>query len=176
MNENLESVIEKSNIVNPAGEEVLKLAKKPLMFRLFMLQRLPLAAVVGLRIDDISPRHCVTSAPYKYLNKNPFKSMYFAVMTMAAELSTGILGMYQTHKRKPSVAMLLVNVEGSFFKKCTERIYFHCNDGEAIAEVIAKTLETGEGVTVTVPTVAKDKEGNEIATFKFTWSFKKRKK
>jgi hypothetical protein len=36
---------------------------------------------------------------HRWINQNPFNSMYFAVQAMGAELATGALVMYQIKKR-----------------------------------------------------------------------------
>jgi len=40
----------------------------------------------------------VATVKHRWLNQNPFNSMYFAVQAMAAELTTGALVMYQIKK------------------------------------------------------------------------------
>ena len=41
----------------------------------------------------------IVTVRHKWFNQNPFKSMFWAVQGMAAELSTGIYG-HDTDKRK----------------------------------------------------------------------------
>ncbi|MCZ6693800.1 MAG: hypothetical protein O6939_07840, partial [Bacteroidetes bacterium] len=41
----------------------------------------------------LTGNQCQTTIPYKFLNKNPFQSTYFAVQSMAAEASTAALAM-----------------------------------------------------------------------------------
>lgn len=52
-----------------------------------MLLKLPLAFVAKLRIDQMNMHQASVSLPFNYLNKNPFRSIYFAALSMAAELS-----------------------------------------------------------------------------------------
>ena len=59
----------------------------------FFILKLPMAFLARLRVRELSVDKCLVSVPYNYWNKNPFKSMYFAVQAMAAELSTGALVM-----------------------------------------------------------------------------------
>ncbi|MCJ8167455.1 DUF4442 domain-containing protein [Pontibacter sp. E15-1] len=152
------------------------LVLSPVKFRLFLLARLPMAYLAGLRVTDISEAKATVRVPYKYLNKNPFKSIYFACLSMAAELSTGVLCMTQVYKSQPAVSMLVVRMDAEFTKKAIGKISFTCHDGQAIAAAAAKTKATGEGVTVVATSVGTDESGEPVATFRFTWSLKAKRK
>ena len=61
----------------------------------FLFFKLPSAFLCGVRVKAINEKQCVVSVKHRWINQNPFNSMYFAVQAMAAELSTGALVMYQ---------------------------------------------------------------------------------
>ena len=155
---------------NPATFRALVLS--PVKFRLFLLARLPMAYIAGLRVTALSEEHATVRVPYKYLNKNPFQSIYFACLSMAAELSTGVLCMMQVYKVVPAISMLVVHMEADFIKKAVGNIAFTCHDGEVIAEAVEKTKTTGEGVTVIAISIGVDESGDLVATFRYTWSLK----
>ena len=152
------------------------LVLSPVKFRLFMLSRLPMAYMAGLRVTAVTPALATVRVPYKYLNKNPFRSIYFACLSMAAELSTGVLCMMQVYKSVPAVSMLVVRMEADFTKKAVGTVAFTCHDGEAIAEAAERTKATGEGVRVTATSIGVDESGDQVATFRFTWSLKAKRK
>jgi hypothetical protein len=58
---------------------------------------LPSAFICGVRVATIDEKQCV-SVKHRWINQNPFNSMYFAVQAMAAELATGALVMFQIQK------------------------------------------------------------------------------
>jgi hypothetical protein len=93
-----------------------QLAKHPLKFRMFLISKLPSAYFAGVRVKDISEEKCVVTVPYKWFSQNPFRSTYFACLSMAAEMSTGALGMMNIYKREPKVSMLIIDMKGEFFK------------------------------------------------------------
>ncbi len=101
--------------------------------------------------------------------------MYFAVLAMAGEVSTGILAMGYLYNRNPSVSMLLVKTEGEFFKKAIGNIVFTCNDGEAINHAIDQAIAEGKGTSYACTSTGVNESGKVVATFIFTWSFKARK-
>jgi len=152
------------------------LVLSPVKFRLFMLARLPMAYLAGLRVTSLSHQKATVSIAYRYLNKNPFNSIYFACLSMAAELSTGVLCMMQVYKSEPAVSMLVVHMEANFTKKAVGSITFTCHDGKAIAEAIDRTKATGEGVTVVATSVGVDESGDQVAEFRYTWSLKAKRK
>lgn len=148
--------------------------KSPLLMRLFMLRSLPLAMIAGLRIDALDAGRCAASVPYGWRTTNPFRSTYFAALSMAAELSTGALALVAVHASGAPVAMLITDLEASFGKKATARATFTCEAGAAIEAAVAETVATGAPVTATVTTVGRLADGTEVARFRFTWSFKRR--
>ena len=72
------------------------------LFKLFSIFKLPLAFLTGLKIEKLKGEKCITSVRLKYLNKNPFRSTYFAVLSMAAELSTGAIALLAAEVANPA--------------------------------------------------------------------------
>jgi len=145
-------------------------------FSLFLIKNLPMGFLAGLKITDASPDKVTVSIPFKYLNKNPFKSAYFAALSMAAELSTGVLGFAQVYETKKSVSMLLLKMKAEFVKKAVSKTYFTCIQGKEIKETIDNCIENKSAESITVISEGLDKNNNLIANFEFTWTFKLRNK
>lgn len=136
----------------------------------FLLFKLPSAFICGVRLKEIDENKCVTSVKYRWINQNPFHSMYFAVQAMAAELSTGALVMYQIQKSGRKISMLVANNRASFTKKAIGRITFSCKDGHLIAEAIQKTIANGEGQTFWMKSIGTDESGDQVSEMDFEWS------
>ena len=160
--------------MNPDTGAFTRLMKHPVKFRMFLLSKLPSAYFTGVRIKEANEKKCVTTVPYKWFSKNPFRSTYFASLAMAAEMSTGALGLAYLYKRKPSVSMLLVKLEAEYFKKATDKTTFICEDGELFRNAIAESIATGEARTVKARSTGTNKAGETVAQFFITWSFKAR--
>ncbi len=144
----------------------------PLKFRLFLLSRLPLILFTGIRIRELTPEQAVVSVRFKWLNQNPFRSIYFAVLAMAAELSTGSLCMGHLYQAKPAISMLIVQLTAQFQKKATGTIRFTCSDGEKIHEAIERAKTTGEGQTILCTSIGKNEKDEIVAQFQVVWSVK----
>lgn len=137
-----------------------------------MLSKLPSAFFCGVRVVDADENKCAVKVPYKWLSQNPFKSTYFACLAMAAEMSTGLLCLAHLHKRQPAISMLVVKIEGSFFKKATGITVFTCEDGNPIRKTIEDAVFSNEGKIITTKSYGRNAAGELVAEFAVTWSFK----
>jgi uncharacterized protein DUF4442 len=163
------------SIMGETPSAFIKSLKHPLKFRMFLLSRLPNAFFAGLRIRDLDETACRVTVPYKWFTKNPFRSTYFACLSMAAEMSTGVLCLVHLHKRNPPVSMLVVKMEAEYFKKAVGQTSFICDDGLKIKECVEQAVQTGESRTIRARSIGKNSDGVAVAEFFITWSFKVRR-
>jgi hypothetical protein len=161
--------------MNPQFQVFRKQITQALKFRLFLLQKLPSAFFAGLKIESFDEKHAAVTVKHKWFNQNPFRSLYFAIQSMAAEMSTGLLCYGQLYQRKPAVSMLVLQVKGSFSKKATGKITFTCNDGAAIEEAVEEAVKSGNGTIVKCLSVGKDEISEIVSEFEVVWSFKTKK-
>ena len=128
-------------------EKKLKFVQRVLnnrvLFKIALLFQVPINFVIGMRLRELNEKSCKVSVPYRWLNKNPFKSTFWAVLGMAAEASTGVLVMMYTYKLDPSVSIIVGDCSGEFVAKARDLTAFVCNDGERIAETVKKAIKTG---------------------------------
>ena len=145
-------------------------------FRLLMLKLLPMGYLSGMRIESLTEDACTVSLKYKWLIKNPFKSTFWAVMGMAAEMASGALLMEFTSGQKPSLATILVEQSGKFYKKAVGKQTYVCQSGKEMRATVERAYQSGEGEVITCPVQAFDSDGELIADFTFVWSMKLRSK
>ncbi|HLK27113.1 MAG TPA: DUF4442 domain-containing protein [Puia sp.] len=150
--------------------------KHPVKFRMFLFSKLPSAFFSGVRLKDIDEEKCAVTVPYKWFSQNPFRSTYFACLAMAAEMSTGTLGLMHIYKRTPAVSMLVIKLEANYFKKATGVTTFTCADGKEIQQTIENAIANGEAQTIIAKSVGLNEAGEKVAEFFVTWSFKKKTK
>lgn len=153
-----------------------KLATNGFLLNIFLLVTLPMAFMAGIKVKHIDDVGASTTVKYGWMTKNPFKSMYFAVLAMAAEMSTGILLIIGTRNSKPEISMLVVKNSAEYFKKAIGTITFTCLDAGLISDSIKKAKETGEGLLVVTKTTGRDQAGDVVAEFEFIWSIKAKTK
>lgn len=138
----------------------------------FLFFKLPAAFFCGVRVKQIESTFCVTKVTHRWINQNPFHSMYFAVQAMAAELSTGALVMMHIKESNQKISMLVANQKGNYNRKATGIISFTCEDGAKVVSAIEETIKTGEGVTFWMTSIGKDKHGEVVSTSEFEWRVK----
>ncbi len=138
----------------------------------FTFFKLPAVYWLGIRVKTITKEDCTVSVKHRWINQNPFKSLFWAVQGMAAELSTGALVMSAIKDSDQHISMLVANNKASFLKKATGRITFTCLDGLIIQETIDKAIETGEGQTCWVKSEGVNKQGVIVSIFEFEWTLK----
>ena len=158
------------------AEDFFKLIRHPLKFRFFLFTKLPAAFFSGVRVREVNEEKCRVTIPYKWFTQNPFRSTYFASMSMAAEMSTGVLAMAHIYKRNPPVSMLVIKMEASYFKKAADKTSFLCLDGEKIKTAVEEAIQKNESVSVTAKSTGTNRAGEVVAEFYITWSFKAKNK
>ena len=91
--------------------------KSPFQYNLYNFFKLPSVWWCGIRVKSVNEESCLVSVKHRWINQNPFKSMFWAVQGMAAELSTGLLLMNEIARTKKSFSMLVLNNKANFSKK-----------------------------------------------------------
>ena len=150
----------------------MQIVKSPLRLKLFFLKRLPMAFMAGLRVPHVDEEQASVSVSMGYLTKNPFRSIYFACLAMAAELSTGILAMNAIEQSGHKFSVLVVGLEAEFTKKAVGEITFQSKDGGAMISTVQQCLEKNEAGKCTATSIGTNEAGETVAEFTITWSFK----
>ena len=142
----------------------------PSKINTFNLFKLPSVSLTGVRVKTIDDNTCTVKVKFRWINQNPFKSMFWAVQGMAAELATGALVIGKIRESGKKVSMLVTSNNAVFTKKAIGKITFTCNDGHLIDDALKKTIATGEGETLWMQAIGKNEEGVIVSTFNFEWS------
>jgi len=146
----------------------------PFKQKLFYLKSLPMGLISGIKLIHLDEEKSVAEVPFRWRNKNPFNSMYFAVLSMAAELSTAAPVMLALKDFDIDVALIIVDMKVDFVKKAQSTTSFTCTEYSSIYRTIALLEQAEDTAAITIKTTGRDADANEVATFYFTWSFKRR--
>ena len=141
----------------------------------YLMFKLPSAFLCGVKLRALNSVKADVTVKYKWMNQNPFNSMYFAVQSMAAELSTGALVIKKIKESGENISMLVTNHNGKFTKKAVGLITFTCNDGALIDAALQRTIENGEGQTIIMKSVGLNENGEPVSEYEFEWSIKLKK-
>jgi len=145
-------------------------------FRIILKKILPMGYLSKMYVTQLTEETCAVSVPYNRRNKNPFKSTFWAVQAMAAEMSSGALLTMYTQKQSESIAMLVLGMDAKFVKKATDITSFVCHDGLLVRKMIEETIATREPRLIKCKMTGKNEAGEDISHFTFSWSVKARSK
>jgi hypothetical protein len=149
----------------------LKTVRNPFKFKLFLWTKLPLAALAGLKIISIDETQARLLTKCWWLTQNPFKSTFWAVMGMAAEMSSGLLVMMYNG---PKSSMYVTACKAVFIKRATGKTFYTCNEGDMIRCAIEAFRSSQLPGAIDCTTIVTNEAGDKIAEFVFTWSIKTR--
>ena len=131
---------------------------------LFTLLKLPSVWLCGIRVTSLEQSFCEAKVKHRWINQNPFNSMFWAVQGMASELTTGMLLMQEIQISKKKVSMLVLNNKANFSKKAQGRITFSCNSADLITNAIKKLLETDKPQTLWLTSKGMDENNDLVST------------
>ena len=150
--------------------EYKNLLKRP-RFSLFTALSMPTAWLAGLKIIQLDDNLCVTSLPGGWRSQNPFKTMYWAVQGMGAELSTGAASFALSKSMSNKLRMFVIGTEATFTKRAKGKIIFTCKDNSKTRDAIKESILTGKSVECDLVSVATDKSGDVVSEWVFKWNF-----
>jgi Domain of unknown function (DUF4442) len=160
--------------LNARSEAVRRRLLRPWNFRLYLWARLPLAACAGLSLRRLDEGGCTVALPGGWRTQNPFRSMYFAAQSMAAEMSTGAPAMMLVEGASASVSMLVREVRGVFARRIQGEAEFTFEDMARMREAVDRAVASGESEPFVARSVGRTRGGDAASEFEITWSFKRR--
>lgn len=137
----------------------------------FLFWKVPSAYFCGVRVLHIDEQFSEVSVRQNWLTKNPFGSIYFAVLCMAAEVACGALMLALIQKTKPKTAML-VTKQTALFIKAKGKILFRCEDATKIVEALEMAIATGKSQRLITTCRGMDESNEIVCTMTFEWSIK----
>ena len=142
----------------------------PSKLNLYTFFKLPSVWWCGVRIIAFKNDYCEASVKHRWINQNPFKSIFWAVQGMAAELTTGVLLMNEIQSSNKKISMLVINNKANFSKKARGKITFSCSPENKIAEAIKKLVKSREPQTLWLTSRGIDENQDVVSTFEFEWT------
>ena len=144
--------------------------------RWFGLTKIPLLFYVGVSVAEISPERMVVRIPLRRRTRNHLGSMYFGALCIGADCAPGAFAMYLIRQQPARISMVFKDFQAEFLKRAEGDVYFTCDQGKEIAELVAQAAASGERVErqVEVIATAPSLSDEPVARFKLTLSLKKR--
>lgn len=148
------------------------MALTPSKLNTFLMFKLPSAYFCGIRTKYLDNNKCIVKVKHRWINQNPFNSMFWAVQGMAAELSTGALLTSKIRESGKNISMLVANNNANFTKKATGIITFVCGEGHLVDVAISNAITTNEGQTIWMNSIGTNEAGIQVSSFNFEWTIK----
>lgn len=142
----------------------------PSKLNFFTFWKLPSVWWCGIRVTRFESDFCEAKVKHRWINQNPFRSLFWAVQGMAAELTTGVLLMREIEQSNQRVSMLVLNNKANFSKKAVGRITFSSSPGDAIKKTIQTLISSGEPQTLILKSQGVDEQQDVVSTFEFEWT------
>ena len=142
----------------------------------FNFFKLPSVWWCGIRVTKIDDVSCQVKVVHRWINQNPFKSMFWAVQGMAAEMPGGLLLSEKIKNSGHNISMLLIGSTSNFTKKAVGKILFTYENGPDLDKMVNDAVVTKEAQTLTILTKGIDQNGDVVSEFTFKWSIKLRSK
>lgn len=135
---------------------------------------LPMGFLSGMRIAQLDDELCEVHLRYSWLIKNPFRSTFWAVLGMAAEMSTGALLVSYTRNQPQRVSFILIENEAKYYKKGRGKMRFICNYSAQVKQIIQKAISDVEKHEIQLPVSVLNASGELISEMSFKWMVQQR--
>jgi len=145
--------------------------------RLWTLTKIPLLFFLRPSVVTVTERATVIRIPLTRRSRNHLGSMYFGALCAGADLAGALTAMRRIEASGRRISLIFKDVKAQFLKRAEGDVLFSCEDGHAVAALVARAIASGEREELPVRVVATvpDKLGAEpVADFVLTLSLKRR--
>ncbi len=151
------------------------LTQANLFLQVFGFTKVPMIFYCRPRVLELNEKRAVIKIPYGRRTKNHLNSMYFGALCVGSDIAGGMIAMYIMNKKKLKLSLAFKDLKVEFLKRPETDVYFTCEDGDKISEMIRKSIETGERINEPVfikASISPEPNAEAYATFVLTLSLK----
>lgn len=153
------------------------LLRETLELRAFGLLKIPMLFWLKPTVLEMTDKRVVVKLPLTRRSKNHLNAMYFGALAAGADCAGGLLAMKLIRESKANVSLVFKDFHAEFLKRAEGDVHFVCDDGDAVHDLVRRTLSSGEreNLSVNITAYVPSKTGDEpVAKFVLTISLKKR--
>ena len=154
--------------------------KQTLSIRLLGWTKIPLLASVRPTVVELDPERCVIRIPLRRWSRNHLGSMYFGALAIGADIAGGLLAVEQIRKAGAKVSLAFKSFRADFLKRPESDVYFICEEGAKVRDLVARTLASeerlGEMVRIQAAVRLPDGSYDPVAEFTLELTLKKSSK
>ena len=143
---------------------------------LFGLTQVPMIFYCRPKIVRIDDAACWVDMPLGRRTRNHFRSMYFGALAVGADVAGGFLARHHILKSHHKLSLIFKSFSAEFLKRPQAAVRTACDDGPALAAMVAEANASGERIsrqvalTATCPSID---PGAVVARFGLEVSVKK---
>ena len=147
---------------------------KSMQWKMFLLGffKIPLLHYVRPRLIEINDEKVVLKVTLRRRTKNHLNSMYFGALAVGADIAGGLQAFYFAERYGKKISFAFKSSTAQFLKRAETDTFFESNQGAVIVAALKKSIETGERVNDIVTVIAKNTQGEIVATFEMGISLK----
>lgn len=145
-------------------------------FWYFIHFQVPLISKVKPKIITLDNSALVIKIPLNRMTRNHLRSMYFGTLSIGADLAGGLHAFYLAKQQNTAISLAFKSFEAQFLKRPEDDVYFVCNNGAIIQEMLNETLSSGLRINRKISVMAYTDYpamNNLVATFSLELSLKK---
>ncbi len=110
----------------------------------------------------------IVSIALKRRTKNHLGSMYFGALCVGADCAAGLIAMNRIKARGKNVSLIFKSLSADFLKRAEGDVYFECNQGIEISQLVDAAIKSGERVEMPVTVIATVPALSEAVVAEFT--------
>lgn len=148
-----------------------------LALRSFGFLKIPMLFYSRASVVEITAERVVVKIRLRRRTKNHLGSMYFGALNIGADCAAGLQAMRLIREQAVNISLIFRDCYAEFIQRAEGDVLFSCDQGRAIASLVAEAAASDERVEMPVNVVATvtDQNGNEpVAKFRLTLSLKRR--
>lgn len=147
---------------------------KNMRWKMFLLGfvKIPMLHFVRPKLEEIDDKKVRVKIRLRRRTKNHLNSMYFAALAVGADVTGGIQVFYFAERQGKKVSFAFKGMNAQFLKRAETDTYFESNQGEVVEAAFKRSEESGERVNETIDVIAKNTQGEIVATFEMIISLK----
>lgn len=128
----------------------MELLKATLMIRTFGWLKIPLLAYTRPSVMALDDDHCVVRIKLRRRTGNHLGSMYVGSLAIGADCASGLIAAALIRKRQAKVTLAFKSMNATFLKRAESDVFFVCEEGAKIRDLVERTLATEERLNLPV--------------------------
>jgi hypothetical protein len=126
-------------------------------------------------VVEKSDERVIIKIPLSRRTKNHQGSMYFAALAIGADCSVGLLAVELINRQKQRISFIFKDFNAEFYRRATADVFFSCDQGREIAELVEKARLSTERVELPLNAIAAEAAETDepVARFRLTLSLKR---